>query len=165
VDAPIVAGVNGVAAGAGLSLALLADVTLASSNSRFLLAYDRIGAVPDCGGSWFLSQRVGRARIDALMMLSRELDAAEAAAWGLVTEVVDASRFAEQFEALALRLASGPSKAFGEFRRLLDKTAGTSLAEHLVHERLAFLSVVRTSDFQEGVTAFLEKRPASFKGR
>jgi 2-(1,2-epoxy-1,2-dihydrophenyl)acetyl-CoA isomerase len=163
-NAPILAGVHGVAAGAGLSLALLADVVLAAEGTRFLLAYDRIGAVPDCGGSWFLCQRAGRARANELMMLSRELDAAEAKAWGLVTAVAEKASFDVEFEALARKLAAGPSRAYAEFRSLLDKSAGCSFAEHLESERLAFLAITQTKDFEEGVRAFLEKRPPSFRG-
>lgn len=163
-NAPILAGVHGVAAGAGLSLALLADITLAADGTRFLLAYDRIGAVPDCGGSWFLSQRVGRTHANELMMLSRELDAAGAKACGLVTAVAEKASFDAEFEALARQLAAGPSRAYAEFRSLLDKTAGVSLAEHLESERRAFLAITQTRDFEEGVSAFLEKRPPSFKG-
>jgi 2-(1,2-epoxy-1,2-dihydrophenyl)acetyl-CoA isomerase len=163
-EAPILAGVQGVAAGAGLSLTLLADIVLAADKARFMLAYDRIAAVPDCGGSWFLTQRVGHIRTSELMMLSRELDAAEAKDWGLVTATTPLANFDYELDQLAHKLARGPTLAYGQFRRMLEQAAGSSLAAHLEAERRAFLSIIRTRDFEEGVSAFLEKRPASFRG-
>jgi 2-(1,2-epoxy-1,2-dihydrophenyl)acetyl-CoA isomerase len=163
-DAPILAGVQGVAAGAGFSLALLADIVLAADKARFMMAYDRIAAVPDCGGSWFLAQRVGHIRASEFMMLSRELDAAQARDWGLITSTVPLADFDRELDLLARKLAAGPTRAYGQFRRLLEQAAGSSLAAHLEAERRAFLSIIRTKDFGEGVCAFLEKRPACFRG-
>lgn len=163
-DAPILAGVRGVAAGAGLSLALAADLILASRDARFLLAYDRLGVTPDCGGSWFLPRRLGVGRANELMMLSRKLDAGEALAWGLVTETAAPEDFDARLEAMARQLASGPTRATGAFRRLTDRALGSSLAAHLEAERQAFLALTETGDFAEGTAAFLEKRPAVFRG-
>jgi 2-(1,2-epoxy-1,2-dihydrophenyl)acetyl-CoA isomerase len=163
-DAPILAGVQGVAAGAGLSLALMADVLVATDRARFMMAYDRIAAVPDCGGSWFLKQRVGVSRATELMMLSRELDAAEAKNWGMVTTTTPVESFNLELQQLARKLAVGPTRAYGQFRRLLERASCSSLAAQLEAERRAFLSIIKTRDFEEGVCAFLEKRPALFRG-
>jgi 2-(1,2-epoxy-1,2-dihydrophenyl)acetyl-CoA isomerase len=164
-DAPIVAGVHGVAAGAGLTLALMADIVVAEDQARFLLAYERIGAVPDCGGSWFLARKVGAGRAAELMLLSRTLTATEARDWGIVSEVVPADAFDGALDSMAQKLANGPSLAFAAFRRLLDGAAYQPLTAQLEEERATFLRIAATADFAEGTAAFLEKRPASFAGR
>ena len=164
-DAPVLAAVHGVAAGAGLSMALIADIVLAAENSRFLLAYDRIGAVPDCGGSWFLCHKAGAGRAAELMMLSAELSAAQAKDWGIVNATCEAAALEAETERLAKKLAAGPSRAHGRFRQLADRAAGGGLAAHLEAERDAFVAMTRTADFAEGVSAFLEKRASNFSGR
>jgi 2-(1,2-epoxy-1,2-dihydrophenyl)acetyl-CoA isomerase len=163
-DAPILAGVRGVAAGAGLSLALAADLILASADARFLLAYDRIGATPDCGGSWFLPRRLGAGRASEMMMLSRTLDAQQALSWGLIAETAAPEEFETRLDAMARQLAAGPTRAHGAFRQLADSAFGTSLAAHLEAERASFLRLTETADFAEGTSAFLEKRVARFRG-
>lgn len=164
-DAPVLAAVHGVAAGAGLSMALLADIVLATENTRFLLAYDRIGTVPDCGGSWFLCHKAGAGRAAELMMLSAELSAAQAKEWGIVTATCEAAVFEAETDRLAKKLAAGPSRAHGRFRQLADRATGGGLAAHLEAEREAFVAMTRTADFSEGVSAFMEKRAAAFSGR
>jgi len=164
-DAPIVAAVRGAAAGAGLSLALLADLVLAEDTARFILAYDRLGTVPDCGGSWCLPRKVGSGRASELMLLGRTLSAAEAHAWGIVTSIAPAAEFDTALETMAAQLAAGPTRAFGAFRRLLDHSAGQPLSAHLEAERDAFLALLETEDFNEGVAAFSEKRLPHFQGR
>ena len=164
IDAPIIAGVKGAAAGAGLSLALMADIIIAEENARFLIGYNGIGAVPDCGGTWFLPQKIGTARATEMMMLNRQLTAIEAKDWGLLAEVGSPDSFEELLATTAKRVASGPTKAFGAFRRLVDQASGRSLAEHLEAERQAFLKAAETNDFKEGVCAFTSKRPAKFVG-
>ncbi|MBD3656962.1 enoyl-CoA hydratase-related protein [Marinobacter sp.] len=163
-DAPVIAAVKGAAAGAGLSLALMADLIVAEENARFLIAYNGIGAVPDCGGSWFLPHRIGAGRAAEMMMLSRTLSAAEAKQWGMVTEVAATGQFSEVLAATINKAASGATRAFGAFRRLVDQASGSSLETHLETERQSFLKMVETADFQEGVAAFLAKRPAAFRG-
>jgi 2-(1,2-epoxy-1,2-dihydrophenyl)acetyl-CoA isomerase len=163
-DAPILAAVRGVAAGAGLSLALSADIVVADSDARFMLAYERIGAVPDCGGSWFLSRKAGVGRAAAMMMLSKSLTAAEAREWGLVTVIAPKNGFDGAVTETARTLAEGPCLAHAAFRKLADAAQGATLAAHLEAERAAFLSLTATADFAEGTAAFMEKRQPQFKG-
>ncbi|MDL0431707.1 enoyl-CoA hydratase-related protein [Marinobacter sp. TBZ242] len=164
-DAPVIAAVRGVAAGAGLSLALMADLIIAREDARFLVAYNGIGAVPDCGGSWFLPHRIGAGRAAELMLLGRTLSATEAKSWGLITEFAPEERFEQLLATTIEKTAKGPTRAFGAFRRLTDRANGGQLAAHLEAEREAFLEMTRTEDFAEGVSAFLAKRPARFRGR
>jgi len=164
-DAPVIAGVKGAAAGAGLSLALMADLIVAEENARFLIAYNGIGTVPDCGGTWFLPHKIGSARATEMMMLGRTLSAIEAKQLGLVTEVSPEATFDEVLAATVNRVANGPTRAFGAFRRLIDDANGSPLEVHLEAERQAFLKATETADFAEGVSAFLAKRPAAFSGQ
>lgn len=164
-DAPVIAAVRGVAAGAGLSLTLMADLVVAHEDTKFLVAYNGIGAVPDCGGSWFLAHKLGAGRAAELMLLGRTLSAAEAKAWGMITEVVPEGDYESRLNRIIEKVAGGPTRAFGAYRRLIDRANGDQLADHLEAERAAFLEMTRTEDFAEGVSAFLSKRPAKFLGR
>lgn len=163
-DAPVIAAVKGVAAGAGLSLALMADLIIAQDDTRFLMAYNGIGAVPDCGGSWFLTHKIGTGRAAELMLLGRTLSAAEAKDWGMITECVPEADFEKRVAEITEKVANGPTRAFGAFRRLTDGACGDRLAAQLEAEKDAFLEMTRTGDFAEGVSAFLAKRPAEFHG-
>lgn len=163
--APVVAVVRGPAAGAGMSLALCADFVLASDNAVFQVAYDRLGAQPDCGGTWFLERRVGRGRAFELMLTGKRLNADDALAYGIVNEIVADDGLDARAAALASRIASGPTAAFGRFKRLIDEAPSLSLAAQLEAERSAFVAATRTADFKEGVRAFLEKRHPLFEGR
>ena len=164
IDAPVIAAVQGAVAGAGLSLMAACDLVVAASGTRFLLAYDRIGAAPDCGGTYFLPRLLGSRRAAALMFLSEQLDADAALAAGLVTKVVAADQLAAESTVLAAKIASGPTEAFGNYKRLAQSTFGNTLHDQLEAERASFKSATKTHDFREGVSAFLAKRPASFKG-
>lgn len=164
-DAPVIAAVKGVAAGAGLSLALMSDLVIAREDARFLVAYNAIGAVPDCGGSWFLAHRIGAGRAAELMLLGKTLSAAEAKDWGLVTAFAPEGGYDDLLAEITAKIANGPTRAFGAFRRLTDRANGDQLAAHLEAERTAFLDMTQTEDFAEGVAAFLAKRPARFQGR
>ena len=159
--APVVAAVHGAAAGAGLSLALSADYVVAAPDARFVVAYDKIGASPDCGGVWFLQRRVGRARAFEMMLLGSVLDAATALQYGAVNEVAENVEL--RAGEIAAKIASGPTQAYGAFKALMDNDM--SLAQHLEAEREAFLRMTVTEDFREGTAAFLDKRKAQFKGR
>ena len=163
-DAPVIAVVKGVAAGAGLSLALMADLVIAQEDTKFLMAYNGIGAVPDCGGSWFLTHKVGTGRAAELMLLGRTLSAAEAKDWGMITECVPEADFEKRVAEITEKVANGPTRAFGAFRRLTDGACGDRLAAQLEAEKEAFLEMTRTGDFAEGVSAFLAKRPPEFHG-
>ena len=163
-DAPVIAAVRGVAAGAGLSLTLMADLVIAEEDAKFLVAYNGIGAVPDCGGSWALAHKLGAGRAAELMLLGRTLNAGEAKDWGMVNEVVPASEFESRVNRMIEKVAKGPTRAFGAFRQLIDRANGDRLAAHLEAERAAFLEMTRTEDFAEGVSAFLAKRPSGFRG-
>jgi 2-(1,2-epoxy-1,2-dihydrophenyl)acetyl-CoA isomerase len=164
-DAPVIAAVRGVAAGAGLSLTLMADLVIADEEAKFLVAYNGIGAVPDCGGSWALAHKLGAGRAAELMLLGRTLGAAEARDWGIVNEVVTDSEFDNRLNRMIEKVAQGPTRAYGAFRKLIDQANGGRLADHLEAERAAFLEMTRTEDFAEGVSAFLAKRPSEFRGR
>lgn len=164
-DAPVIAAVQGVAAGAGLSIVLSADLVIAAEDARFLLAYDRIGASPDGGSTWFLPRKVGRARAAELMLLGAMLSAAEALDWGLINRVVAPEALGEAAEAMARQVAAGPTRAYGSFRRLLDAATTSPLAAQLEAERAGFIATAATADFREGTSAFLEKRKARFEGK
>lgn len=163
--APVVAVVQGAAAGGGLSIALGGDYLLASDRARFVIAYDRIGAAPDCGGTWFLARKTGRTRAFAMMLRGEALDAQAALEAGLVSEVVPHGELEARALALVLRIASGPTQAYGQFKRLLDRASAASLADQLEAEREAFIAATGTGDFREGVAAFLGKREPIFTGR
>ncbi|MDX1556689.1 MAG: enoyl-CoA hydratase-related protein [Xanthomonadales bacterium] len=164
-DAPVIAAVRGVAAGAGLSLTLMADLVIAEEDAKFLVAYNGIGAVPDCGGSWALTHKLGAGRAAELMLLGRTLSAAEARDWGIVNEVVPDSEFDNRLNRMTDKVAQGPTRAYGAFRKLIDQANGDRLADHLEAERAAFIEMTRTGDFTEGVSAFLAKRNAVFRGQ
>jgi len=164
-DAPVIARVQGVAAGAGLSLVLGVDLAVAATDARFLLAYDRIGAPPDCAGTWFMARRLGRATAAELMFLGREYTAEEARAAGIVTHVAAPEALDAAVEQMAARLAAGPTLAYGAFRRVLAEAHGQPLAAQMQLERETFLGITASADFREGVTAFAARRKPDFKGR
>ncbi|MFC0812998.1 enoyl-CoA hydratase/isomerase family protein [Paracoccus panacisoli] len=161
--APVITAVQGVAAGAGLSLAVSGDLVVAENGARFVVAYDRIGATPDCGLTWFLPRRVGRGLAFRMMMTGATLDAGAALTAGLVDEVAPAGGLGDAVTALATRIAAGPTQSYGHFKRLMD--SGASLAQQLEDERAAFADSIHTEDFSEGTSAFLEKRQPRFIGQ
>jgi 2-(1,2-epoxy-1,2-dihydrophenyl)acetyl-CoA isomerase len=155
---PVVAAVNGVAAGAGANLALACDIVLAARSASFVEAFARIGLIPDCGGTWFLPRLVGSARA----MLAEPLSAETAAEWGLIWRMVEDERLIEEAEALAARLASQASTALTLTKRALDAAGGNTLARQLDLEGELQLAAGTHPDHAEGVRAFLDKRPAVF---
>ncbi|PIT76172.1 enoyl-CoA hydratase-related protein [Limnohabitans sp. B9-3] len=159
---PTVAAINGVAAGAGASLAMCCDIAIAAPTASFIQAFSKIGLIPDAGGSWLLVERLGMARAMALAMTGDKLPAVQAKEWGLIWEVADDSVAAAL--AYADKLAVMPTKALVETRHLLRDAGTRSFTQHLDAERDAQSAMGRTHDYIEGVTAFLEKRPAVFKG-
>lgn len=163
-DAPVLAVVQGAAAGAGLSLVLGADLVLAADDARFVIAYDRIGVSPDAGGTWYLARKVTRARAFAMMLLGETLDANAAREAGIVNEVVPLAELEARADEIARRIASGPGRAYARFKHLYAGAETASLADQLEAERRAFLAGTETADFREGVAAFLEKRTPKFVG-
>jgi 2-(1,2-epoxy-1,2-dihydrophenyl)acetyl-CoA isomerase len=163
-DAPVVAAVQGSAAGAGLSLAAAADIVLAGASSRFVMAYTAIGLTPDGSASWTLPRVVGLRRALELALANRHLDAEEAVAAGLATRVVADAALPEEALAVASRLAAGPTGALGATKRLLRGSLGHDLEAQLALEARSLATAAGTADGREGITAFLEKRPPTFGG-
>jgi 2-(1,2-epoxy-1,2-dihydrophenyl)acetyl-CoA isomerase len=163
-DQPIVGAINGVAAGAGASLALACDLRVAAEAATFALAFGRIGLVPDSGATWFLPRLVGQAKAAELALLSEPLSAAEAERWGLVSRVVPTDRVLEEARAMALRLAALAPVALALTKHALDRSWGRDLPTALEDE--AYLQGIAgaTQDHAEGLAAFLEKRPPRFTG-
>ncbi|MBI4967011.1 MAG: 2-(1,2-epoxy-1,2-dihydrophenyl)acetyl-CoA isomerase [Rhodospirillales bacterium] len=162
---PIVVAVNGVAAGAGSSFALVGDIVLAARSASFVQAFVKIGATPDTGGSWFLPRRVGEARARALMLLGDKLSADQAAEWGLIWKAVEDDRLLAEAMAVARRLADGPAVAQRLIKTMLDAQATNSLDEQLDLERDCQRIAAASADFSEAVEAFAAKRPPKFQGR
>jgi 2-(1,2-epoxy-1,2-dihydrophenyl)acetyl-CoA isomerase len=159
---PTIAAVNGVAAGAGASLAMTCDIAIAATGASFIQAFSKIGLIPDAGGSWFLVERLGLPRAMALAMTGDKLPAAQAKEWGLVWDVSDDCVGAAM--ALAARLSAMPTKALVATRALLRDASTRTLNQQLDVERDTQSALGRTHDYIEGVMAFREKRPAQFKG-
>ena len=159
---PTIAAVNGVAAGAGASLALCCDIAIAAPGASFIQAFSKIGLIPDAGGSWLLAHRVGLARALALTLTGDKLPAAQAKDWGLIWDVADDCMAAAT--ALAERLATMPTKALVATRQLLRQAMTSSFDAQLDAERDLQSALGRTHDYIEGVSAFLQKRPPQFKG-
>jgi 2-(1,2-epoxy-1,2-dihydrophenyl)acetyl-CoA isomerase len=160
----VVCAVNGVAAGAGCNLALAGDIVLAARSASFLQAFSRIGLIPDAGGTWILPRTVGLARAMALAMLADKISAEQAQAWGMIWKCVDDAQLAAEAKQLCIALASGPTKAYALIKQALYASAGNGLAEQLALEARLQREAGKSRDFQEGVMAFLEKRPAKFTG-
>jgi len=163
-EKPVLAAVNGPAAGAGLSLALACDLRLAADSASFVPAFVSIGLVPDSGGTFFTRRLLGYARAFEWLAMGRKLTAAEAHAWGLVSEVVEVDRLPERAAELAAELAALPTRAIGMTKRLLDHAETATLEEQLEREAQLQSVATQTDDFREGVAAFLEKRLPRFSG-
>jgi 2-(1,2-epoxy-1,2-dihydrophenyl)acetyl-CoA isomerase len=162
---PVVAAVNGVAAGAGCSLALCADFVVAARSASFLLAFAKVGLVPDAGITWLLPRTIGRARALRMMMLGERIGAEQALEWGLIHEVVADDEMLASARALAEQLAAGPTLALSLMRQGVRAALDQSLSETLHAEREAQRRASGSLDVREGVRAFLEKRPPAFQGR
>jgi 2-(1,2-epoxy-1,2-dihydrophenyl)acetyl-CoA isomerase len=163
--APVIASLHGAVAGAGVSLALACDLAIASENTRFNLAYARIGATPDVSASWHLPRVVGLRKAMEIALLADNVDATEAQRLGLVNRVVGADILDQETGALAARLAAGPTLAYGATKRLLRDSLNRNLRDQLEFERAAFCNAAASADFVEGVDAFYGKRAAAFTGK
>ncbi len=161
---PVIAAVNGPAAGAGLSFACACDLRVASSAATFVPGFVDIGLVPDAGGTWFIHRLLGFARAFEWMSTNRRLSADEALAWGLVSEVVDADGFEARVAELAAEWAARPTRAVGRTKQLFEHAHTADLEAQLALEARLQQESVATADFTEGVSAFLEKRPPEFTG-
>jgi 2-(1,2-epoxy-1,2-dihydrophenyl)acetyl-CoA isomerase len=162
---PVIAAVNGVAAGAGMSLAMACDLTIATESARFTMAYSKIGATPDGSSTYFLPRLVGLRRALELTYTNRVLTAREAEAWGLVNRVVQDSEFQPAVRDLAATLAAGPTLALGRAKRLFLAGQHESLETQMENETESIALSCGTADFREGATAFVEKRSPRFSGR
>jgi 2-(1,2-epoxy-1,2-dihydrophenyl)acetyl-CoA isomerase len=161
---PVIAAVNGPAAGAGLSLALACDVRIASDAASFVPAFINIGLIPDSGGTWLVRRILGTARAFEWLVTGRRLSADEARSLGLVSEVAPAAEFAERMREVAQYFAGLPTQAVAETKRLLDAAETNTFGEQLELEAATQADLTRTDDFREGVAAFLAKRDAQFTG-
>ena len=159
---PIISAVNGMAAGVGATLALVADLTLAGRSAYFLQAFVNVGLIPDGGGTWLLPRAVGPQRAMGMALLGEKLPATQARDWGLIWDVVDDEQLLPSAMALARRLANGPAGAIARIKQTIHAAAGNSLEQQLVLERELQRECGLTADFEEGTAAFVEKRKANF---
>jgi 2-(1,2-epoxy-1,2-dihydrophenyl)acetyl-CoA isomerase len=162
---PVIAAVNGAAAGAGLSLAVACDIRIAADSASFVPGFIGIGLIPDSGCTYFLTRLLGPSRAFSWMTSNRRLTAAEAQAWGIVEEVVESGALPARAAELAATYAAGPTAGIGMTKRLFDNAIDATLDEQLALEAELQSAATKTEDFKEGVAAFLEKRPPEFTGR
>jgi len=163
-SAPVIAAVNGPAAGAGMSLAAACDIVVASEAASFTMAYTGAGLSPDGGATWTIPRRIGHGRARELVLTNRKLNAAEALDWGFATEVVSADALGARARALAETFATGPTAAYGRAKSLFAETFHNGLETQLELEARAIADSARGDDAREGVTAFLGKRRPQFRG-
>jgi len=162
---PTIAAVNGPAAGAGASLALAADVVIATESAYFLQAFTRIGLIPDAGGTWFLPRQMGLAKAMGAALFADKITARQADDWGMIWEAVEDEGFDAHWRARGATLANGPTAAYGAVKKAIRGTYDNTLMDQLATEAHLQGECGRTRDFREGVVAFMEKRPAKFEGR
>jgi 2-(1,2-epoxy-1,2-dihydrophenyl)acetyl-CoA isomerase len=162
---PVVCAVNGVAAGAGANIALACDLVIAARSASFIQAFCKIGLVPDSGGTYWLPRLVGTARAMGLAMLGDKLSAEQAETWGLIWKCVDDAQFAGTVEALVAQLAQAPTKGLAAIKQALHAADRNTLEQQLELERDLQRSLGDSSDYREGVAAFIAKRPPQFNGR
>lgn len=164
-NAPVIVAVNGVAAGAGMSLAVCGDIVLAAESAKFTMAYTAAGLSPDGSSTYFLPRLIGLRRTQELMLTNRRLSAAEALEWGLITQVCDDNKLQEAALQLAEKFAQGPTRAFGTTKKLLLSSFDSSLETQMELEAQGISSMTECTDSKEGIHAFLEKRSPKFSGK
>lgn len=163
-DKPVLASVHGAAAGAGFSILCAADLAVAADTAKFSLAYTNIGASPDGGSTFFLPRLVGYKKVMELILLPDLFGAKTAQQHGLVNWVVPEAQLAQETQRIAQRLAQGPTRAYGEAKRLVNASLGRAMETQMEEELFAFARCARTKDFADGVTGFVEKRKPAFRG-
>lgn len=163
-EKPVIAAVNGVAAGAGANLALACDIVVAKESANFIQAFSKIGLIPDCGGTYFLPRLIGFQKASALMMLADKIPAAQAKDIGMIYDYFSDDEFDENVLKLAKKLASLPTKGLAYTKKLLNQSFQNTIEEQLTQESIFQEKAGNTADYQEGVDAFLEKRNPIFKG-
>lgn len=164
-EKPVIGAVNGVAAGAGCSVALACDLRIASEKASFIEVFSKIGLIPDSGSTWLLPRLIGYARAFEMAIMAEPVPADKALNWGLVNQVAPSEQLGEMVRAWALRLAAGPTRAFGLTKRAMMRGWQLSLAEALDYEAMVQEAAAQTADNREGVMAFLEKREPEFQGQ
>lgn len=162
---PVIAAVNGVAAGAGANIALACDIVVASQSAGFIQAFSKIGLIPDSGGTYTLPRLIGRNKASALMMTGDKVSAEDALHMGMIYKVFPDDQFATEVDKLALQIAQMPTRALAMTKQLLNASENNTLTEQLELELKLQLEAAGTSDYKEGVMAFLEKRAALFQGK
>lgn len=165
IEKPVVAAVNGVAAGAGANIALACDICVASEEASFIQAFSKIGLIPDSGGTFFLPRIIGFQRATALAMLGDKVGAAEAKDMGMIYDYYSPETFLEESMALATKLSNMPTRGLGLTKRALNHSTINTLGEQLAMEETLQTAASKTEDYNEGVTAFLEKRKPEFQGK
>ncbi len=164
IEKPIIAAVNGVAAGAGANISLACDIVVAAESASFIQAFSKIGLIPDSGGTYFLPRLIGFQKASALMMLGDKVSATDAEKMGMIYCCITDNRFVEESWNLAVKLSQMPTKGLGYTKRLLNSTFNNDLATQLQMEDNLQAEAGRSRDYKEGVNAFLEKRKPSFTG-
>ena len=164
-EIPVVCAVNGVAAGAGANLALACDIVIASESAKFIQSFAHVGLIPDAGGSWNLAKLLGETRAKGLALTGEPLGAKQAAEWGLIWKAIPDETFADEALSLATKLAQGPTVGYGLTKQAIQASHTNSLDQHLELEAASQKRCGETSDYAEGVSAFLEKRNPQFEGR
>lgn len=165
INKPIIAAVNGVAAGAGANIALACDITVASDRASFIQAFSLIGLIPDSAGTFFLPRLIGFQKASALMMLGDKISAEEAERLGMIYKHVPSEKFEETIEKLAEKMAKMPTKALGLIKQTLNQSLTNNLEQQLNLESKNQIEAAETKDYEEGVNAFMEKRKPNFEGR
>jgi len=163
-EKPVICAVNGVAAGAGANLAFACDIVIAARQASFIESFSKLGLIPDTGGTWILPRLVGMARAKGLAMLGSKITAEQALAWGMIWQVVEGEKLMETSMSLARELATQPTRGFALTKQAFAASTVNSLNQQLELEKELMRTAGKTHDYQEGVTAFLEKRPPVYKG-